>query len=316
VAAPSPDAAELAFEMSDTGVQGTGCVGRIVGSPGLSGRSAHVTPATLTRPHNTGRLDARAYPVPMALRESVQKRRLFPRARWLAKQMLVRWDLFTHRHDESVRRWRPALVGARSGHVVVPSVAIESSRREAGDFAARGLVRAGDRVLDIGAGNGRQAIGLVEQGVASYTGLEIVKGSVEYANAAFASQGNVRLDWFDVQNAMYNPNGSQQPEKATFPYPDGSFDFAVALSLYTHLERLAVVERYVSETARVLRAGGTAFMTFFRSPPNEPSASAVRTVFGEADIRRVVGECFEIEDAAGCETTAFHDQWRLYLRKR
>jgi hypothetical protein len=57
-------------------------------------------------------------------------------------------------------------------------------------------------------------------------------------------------------------------------------------------------------------------MTFFKSPPNALTTSAVRTVFAEADILRIVGEWFVIEDVAGCETTAFHDQWRLYLRKR
>jgi len=252
----------------------------------------------------------------VALREIVQWKRPFPRARWLAKQVLVRWDLFAHRKDESVQRWRPVLVGARAGHVVVPSVALESSRREAGDFAARGLVRAGDRVLDVGAGNGRQAIGLIELGVGSYTGLEVVKRSVEYANAAFASFGSVHFDWLDVFNPMYNPHGSQEPDKASFPYPDGSFDFVVALSLYTHLENLVVVARYASETSRVLRASGGAFMTFFKSPPNAVTASAVRTVFAERDIREIVGKRFVVEDAAGCETTAFHDQWRLYLRKR
>ena len=98
-------------------------------------------------------------------------------------------------------------------------------------------------MLDVGAGNGRQAIGLVELGVASYTGLEVVKRSVEYANAVFASQGSVRLDWLDVRNPMYNPHGSQPPEKVTFPYSDATFNFTVALSLYTHLERLDAAHR-------------------------------------------------------------------------
>jgi ubiquinone/menaquinone biosynthesis C-methylase UbiE len=252
----------------------------------------------------------------MTLRDTAQRKRLFPKARWFAKQVLVRWDLLRHRNDESIRRWRRALVGARAGHVVIPSVAMESTRREARDFAARGLVRAGDRVLDVGAGNGRQAIGLVELGVGSYTGLEVVKRSVEFANAAFSTLDNVRFDWLDVRNPMYNPKGAQAPDEVAFPYPDESFDFVVALSLYTHLEHLVDAARYVSETARVLRAAGGAFMTFFKSPPNVATSSAVRTVFAERDILRIVGEHFVIEDAAGCETTAFHNQWRLYLRKR
>ena len=291
--------------------------------PKKSARAAvvrRVAPARVARgaDHRDGPVaaGAGAYSGRMATWTALQRKRLFPSARRLAKQLLVRWDLFAHRRDESVRRWRPVLAGARAGHVVVPSVALESSRREADDFATRGLVRAGDRVLDVGAGNGRQAIGLVELGVASYTGLEVVRQSVDYANAAFATTENVRFDWFDVYNAMYNPRGSQTPEKAAFPYPDGSFDFVVALSLYTHLEELAVVARYASEAARVLREGGGGFMTFFKSPPNAPTASAVRTVFAEADIRRTVGEWFVVEDAVGGETTAFHDQWRLYLRKR
>jgi SAM-dependent methyltransferase len=233
----------------------------------------------------------------------------------LAKQALVRWDVLRHRRDPSVRQWGPVFAGARSGHVVVPSRAIAASRGQAADFVRHRLVLPGDRVLDVGAGNGRQAIGLLEIGIGGYVGLEVVKGSVEYGNRAFAGHGDVRFDWLDVVNAMYNPRGSQRPEAVVFPYPDGAFDFAVASSLYTHLERLEVVERYVRETARVVRAGGAAFMSFFRSPPNPVTPDAVRSVFREDDIRRVVGSCFVIEDAIGGQTTSFHDQWMLYLRK-
>ena len=252
----------------------------------------------------------------MPLRSDLQRARLLPKVRWVAKQGLVQWDLFQHRNDPAVRSWRSVLVGQRFGHIVVPSVAIESSRREATDFAQRGLVHPGDSVLDVGGGNGRQAIGLLELGVASYTGLEVVRGSVAFANAAFANHPSVHFDFFDVHNEMYNPRGTQRPEFAVFPYEAGTFDFVVALSLYTHLERIEVVERYVAETARVLGDSGTAFMSFFRSPPNAPSESAVRTVFGEGDILRVVGAHFDVLDAAGGSTIAFHDQWRLYLRKR
>jgi SAM-dependent methyltransferase len=235
--------------------------------------------------------------------------------RWFGKQLLVRWDAVRHRRDPSIRQWIPVFAGARSGHVAIPSRAIASSRGQAADFVRHRLVLPGDRVLDVGAGNGRQAIGLLEIGIAAYTGLEVIKSSVDYGNHVFVGHGDVRFDWLDVVNPMYNPQGRQHPEAVVFPYHDEAFDFAVASSLYTHLEHLEVVERYVRETARVVRTGGGAFMSFFRSPPNAVATDAVRSVFREDDIRRVVGAGFVIEDAIGGHTTGFHDQWMLYLRK-
>jgi SAM-dependent methyltransferase len=243
-------------------------------------------------------------------------RRLLPAARRLAKLGLVRWDLWRHRGDPAVREWKGVLAGAYSGHIVVPSRAIATSRAEAADFAARGLVSPGDRVLDVGAGNGRQAIGLLEHGIAEYVGLDVVPGSVEWGNRAFRHTGKVRFDLLDVTNAMYNPTGTLAPEDAVFPYPDASFDFAVAGSLYTHLERMEVAARYVAETARVLRPEGTAYISFFASPPNELDSGAVRSVFPREEILAAVEKHFVIEDSANGTTTGFHDQWRLYLRKR
>jgi SAM-dependent methyltransferase len=242
-------------------------------------------------------------------------RRALPAARRLAKLALVRWDLLRHRNDPSVRRWRGVLAGASAGHIVVPSRAVASSREEAGDFAAHGLVKAGDRVLDVGAGNGRQAIGLLEMGVAEYVGLDVVPGSVEWGNRAFAGEGKVHFDLLDVTNAMYNPKGTQPPEQVVFPYPDASFDFSVAGSLYTHLERMEVAARYVAETARVLTPGGAAYMSFFASPPNAVNSGAVRSVFPREEILAAIEEHFVVERTANGTTTDFHDQWRLYLRK-
>jgi SAM-dependent methyltransferase len=242
-------------------------------------------------------------------------RRAFPAARRLAKLGLVRWDLLRHRDDPSVQRWKGVLAGAYTGHIVVPSRAIASSREEAADFAASGLVKAGDRVLDVGAGNGRQAIGLLELGIAEYVGLDVVPGSVEWGNRAFAGEGKVRFDLLDVANAMYNPKGRLAPVDAVFPYPDASFDFSVAGSLYTHLERMPVAARYVAETARVLRPGGAAYMSFFSSPPNALNSGAVRSVFPREEILAAVRSHFVVEQEANGTTTDFHDQWRLYLRK-
>lgn len=234
---------------------------------------------------------------------------------WIGSKIYA--DYFRHRDDESIRTWWPVLRGVRDGYIQVPSHAVYSSRHQAQTFAAKGMVQPGDRVLDVGAGNGRQAIGLLELGVASYVGLEVVKECVEQATQAFkAVDADVRFDWLDVINQMYNPHGSQKPDEVVFPYDDKSFDVVVASSLYTHLERIEVAERYVKETARVLRPDGTAVMSFFRSPPNPLSSDALRTVFLETDITNLITPLFKVEHSDSGESTGFHDQWNLYLRKQ
>jgi SAM-dependent methyltransferase len=242
-------------------------------------------------------------------------RRLFPAGRRLAKRALVVTDWLKHRGDQDYQPWLPVLVKAKGGHVVIPTQAIESSRRQAADFTAHGLVKPGDVVLDVGAGNGRQAIGLVELGVSRYVGLEIIPDSVRFGNEVLSTVGPIEFDLLDVRNEMYNPRGSMAPEQVRFPYEDGTFDFSVAGSLYTHLETIEVVRTYVNETARVLRPSGTAYMSFFKAPPNTPSSSAVRTVLPEQEVLDAVGARFEVLDQQGGDTPELHNQWRLYLRK-
>ncbi|HEX7293405.1 MAG TPA: class I SAM-dependent methyltransferase, partial [Solirubrobacterales bacterium] len=63
-------------------------------------------------------------------------------------------------------------------------------------------------------------------------------------------------------NAKYNPFGDVSAAEFRFPYPDSSFDFAFATSLFTHLVR-DEARHYLEETARVLRPGGSCLLTFF-----------------------------------------------------
>jgi SAM-dependent methyltransferase len=225
-------------------------------------------------------------------------------------------DVLRHWRDPRIRRWGPVIAGARHGHYTLPSFAVVSSVTEAGDLRARGLLAADASVLDVGAGNGRQALGLLELGVRRYVGLEVMRECVDFANRAFRRHDNVRFDWIDAANAMYNPAGRLDPTSVSFPYDDGEFDLVIAGSLFTHLQSAEVARRYLDEIARVLRPGGAAFTTWFRSPPNDLAGEALRSVFAEKEIRRLVGVHFEIEASSGGETTSVNDQWRLYLRRR
>ena len=234
-------------------------------------------------------------------------------------RLAVAWaDVVRHWRDPQVRRWGPVIAGARSGHFTLPSFAVLSSMTEAADFQARGLLGPETAVLDVGAGNGRQAIGLLELGVGRYAGLEVMRECVDFGNRAFRDRRhheNVRFDWVDAANEMYNPAGAVDPASVAFPYDDGEFDLVIAGSLFTHLQSVEVARRYLEEIARVLSPGGAAFTTWFRSPPNDLASAAVRSVFPEEEIRGLVGAAFSIEASSGGGTTSVNDQWRLYLRK-
>ena len=243
------------------------------------------------------------------------RREVVAAARRLGRVGVAWLDVGRHWSDPRVRRWGPVIAGARHGHRTSPSFAVASSITEAADLLARGLLPADAAVLDVGAGNGRQALGLLELGIGRYVGLEVMRECVDFGNRAFRRWENVRFDWVDAANDMYNPVGSVDPTAVEFPYGDGEFDLVIAGSLFTHLRSPEVARRYLDETARVLVPGGAAFTTWFRSPPNDPASGALRSVFPEQQIRDLVAEHFTIEAATGGETTAVNDQWRLYLRK-
>ena len=59
----------------------------------------------------------------------------------------------------------------------------------------------------------------------------------------------------DIANALYNPGGSVRASDYRFPYEDASFDFAFAISVFTHLVQDDAAN-YIAEAARVLASGG------------------------------------------------------------
>src|SRR5262245_19091337 len=79
-----------------------------------------------------------------------------------------------------------------------------------------GLWKDGDRIVEIGSGNGRLAIPLTEFNV-QYRGIEPMAECVNYCRQAFKPWSHIRFEHVDLYNDTYNPTGSVRPESFRFP---------------------------------------------------------------------------------------------------
>lgn len=119
-----------------------------------------------------------------------------------------------------------------------------------------------DSILDIGCGAGRVAFALKDfLTTGRYDGFDVVKRGLDWARE------NIHDDRFtfthlDVYNQVYNPMGKISGGEARFPYADGSFDFFMAVSLFTHLLP-EDSERYLAEIRRTSRPGMRSLLSFF-----------------------------------------------------
>lgn len=119
------------------------------------------------------------------------------------------------------------------------------------------------RVLDVGSGYGRLAIGLVDRGFTGrYDGFDILPRHVAWCRKHLTPVvPSLHFHHLDVRNARYNPEGRVDPTRARFPV-SGSFDVVALFSVFTHMDRPALTH-YLAEIRRVLRPGGVAVSTFF-----------------------------------------------------
>ncbi len=125
------------------------------------------------------------------------------------------------------------------------------------------LSRSG-RILDIGCGAGRLAVPLTTYlTTGEYVGFDISRPAISWCSRAITPR-HPRF-WFrhvDIANSHYNPRGGVDPDAFVFPCADASVDVAFAASLFTHLLPVTA-EHYLAETARVLKPGGRAVLSFY-----------------------------------------------------
>jgi SAM-dependent methyltransferase len=136
-----------------------------------------------------------------------------------------------------------------------------------GHFTRLGGLARDARVLDIGCGIGRMArplAGFLDAAAGgAYDGFDVNPAGIAWCRDHYGSDHpNFAFVVADLFNSRYNPGGSQSASAFTFPYDDGTFGFALATSVFTHLLE-GEADRYLGEAARTLKPGGTLFATWF-----------------------------------------------------
>jgi SAM-dependent methyltransferase len=224
---------------------------------------------------------------------------------------------FSAAHTSPLNRfWSEAFAKATHGHTFPIEAAIEASLTEARDFAENQIIFPGAHVLDLGCGNGRQIVGLIQEKIGSYVGIDPIKESIEFCNREIASHVHgCQFFHIDLFNEFYNPAGKIRPEEFRASFDDHAFDSVITGSVFTHLGTAEICMRYLREISRVLKPHGKLFSSWFRSPPNDLTADRARSVFNEGEILNMVTQYFQIYHSRGGFQGEFHDQWCLYGKK-
>ncbi|MCI0343268.1 MAG: class I SAM-dependent methyltransferase [Planctomycetales bacterium] len=164
-----------------------------------------------------------------------------------------------------------------------------------------GTLREGQRVLDLGCGQGTEAVFLAVQGL-RVTGVDRQPRAIVWAKA-LASFYGVRAEF-------------RRADASDLPFPPGRFHAAVDRGLFHHLAD-GQRDAYAAEVHRVLRPRGLFFLRCFS--PDVPGDWGPRRIRRE-EIRQAFGSRFETLDLAVYPSLGSRGLpiklWRCLLRKR
>lgn len=219
------------------------------------------------------------------------------------------------------QQWIEIFSHAKHGHTLWdgnapdphnPIHAITSSHRFVDSAYQMCCFKKGDKILDIGCGNGRLAIAFSNYNI-WYEGVDPMLDQIEFSQWAFKIYPNIKFNFINVYNEHFNPNGLIEPKNIRLDYDDNSFDFVIAYSVFTHLQNYPAAEGYMNEVKRVLKPGGSFFSSWYRSPPNEKTDYIGRTTYLESEIMNLLNG-FSFQHTYGGHSGEFYDQWGIYAK--
>jgi SAM-dependent methyltransferase len=174
-------------------------------------------------------------------------------------------------------------------------------------------LQAGSRVLEIGCGCGRLSRAFAEylSPEGCYEGFDVARVLVEWCRQQLEPKlANFRFSWADVRAGGHNPDGTISGVAFRFPFPDDSFDLAVACSVFTHMLP-DEIEHYMAEVFRVLKSGGRCFSSVFLFDVEaETAVAAGSTIF---DFRHPIGPCLTFDRERPEEGIACRKDWFLEM---
>jgi SAM-dependent methyltransferase len=129
-------------------------------------------------------------------------------------------------------------------------------------FTAHHLLNEQSNVLDIGSGIGRIAIPLTGFLKGDYQGFDVVSQGVDWCSKHISVRfTNFHFRHVELFNDLYTSSGPDAADYI-FPYQSDQFDFACAISVFTHMLPQETAN-YFAQARRVLKTGGYLVATFY-----------------------------------------------------
>ena len=141
---------------------------------------------------------------------------------------------------------------------------LKSAEGEAHRLTRRLGCTASSRILDVGCGQGRLAIGLLRVlGEVHYLGIDVDRSSIAWCRRFIErDHPSFRFTHCDVYNERYNRRGVRMGDGFRLDVEPGSIDIVYLFSVFSHTTE-EDMRTYLKDFRRVLGKGGKVFFTTF-----------------------------------------------------